>query len=456
MNLETNRVEYKEKLNDSLEKEAVAFLNSKGGEIYFGVKDNGTAVGIPNPDDIQLKIKDRLINNIRPSIMGLFDVFTKDMHGKTVVVVNIANGTETPYYIKQKGRSEAGCFIRVGSAVQPMTEEMIESLMSKRHPISLRNMASSVQDLKFAQLKIYYAEKDKELNEHFATNLGFRTSDGKYNQVAALFADENRFSIRFALWSGKDRTSKTFKKEEYGDRCLLTALSRIQDRMDVANLTQSKKQGLKPRLDKKYVDKNALREAIINAFVHNDYSHWDTPIFEVFEDRFEITTYGNPLDNMTEEAFFTGCSTPRNPEIMRIFQDLELVEHLGTGIPYIVGLYGRKAFQISKVGVRLTLRFDKSIEKEEKETILKSKEKSSQKTARKQPENDQKTARKQPEDVQKILKAISANPSISRQALAKLLNMTVYKVRTTLQKLKEQKQIRRVGADKGGHWEVIK
>jgi hypothetical protein len=55
------------------------------------------------PDDIQLKIKDRLINNIRPSIMGLFDIDTIMNGGKTVVVVRLAGGMERPYYIKQKG-----------------------------------------------------------------------------------------------------------------------------------------------------------------------------------------------------------------------------------------------------------------------------------------------------------------------------------------------------------------
>jgi len=59
MNLETNRIEYKEKLTDDLEKEVVAFLNSKGGDIYIGVKDDGAAVGVKNPDKIQLEIKIR-------------------------------------------------------------------------------------------------------------------------------------------------------------------------------------------------------------------------------------------------------------------------------------------------------------------------------------------------------------------------------------------------------------
>ncbi|MDR0978148.1 MAG: ATP-binding protein [Endomicrobium sp.] len=212
MNLETNRIEYKEKLTDDIEKEAVAFLNSKGGEIRIGVKNDGTVIGVKNPDELQLKIKDRLKDNIRPSILGLFDVFTQEIDGKMVVVVKLSSGTLTPYYIKQKGRSESGYFIRIGSSSQPMTEEMIEGLMAKRHPISLKNLQSSVQDLTFAQFKIYYAEKGKELNEHFARNLDFLTTEGKYNQLANMFADKNRVSIRFAQWSGKDRTSKSFKK----------------------------------------------------------------------------------------------------------------------------------------------------------------------------------------------------------------------------------------------------
>jgi predicted HTH transcriptional regulator len=101
---------------------------------------------------VQLKIKDRLINNIRPSIMGLFDILTKEQDGKTTIIVNVAGRAETPYYIKQKGRSEAGCFVRIGSSSQPMTEDMINKLMSKRHHLSLANIVSRHQDLEFEQL----------------------------------------------------------------------------------------------------------------------------------------------------------------------------------------------------------------------------------------------------------------------------------------------------------------
>ena len=72
---ESSRIEYKLELTDNLEKEVVAFLNYReGGFIYLGIDNSGSAVGLSDIDSDQLKIKDRLKNNILPSCMGLFDV----------------------------------------------------------------------------------------------------------------------------------------------------------------------------------------------------------------------------------------------------------------------------------------------------------------------------------------------------------------------------------------------
>ena len=79
---ESNRIELKRELNDGLEKEIVAFLNSReGGILYLGVDDNGRAIGVPQPDEVQLKVKDRLKNNILPSCMGLFDIVQEVKEG---------------------------------------------------------------------------------------------------------------------------------------------------------------------------------------------------------------------------------------------------------------------------------------------------------------------------------------------------------------------------------------
>ena len=97
---ENNRTEYKRELTPDLEKEVVAFLNYKyGGIIYIGINKDGNTVGVENPDELQLKIKDRLKNNILPSCMGLFDVIVEETDSKNIIKIIVASGPEKPYYI---------------------------------------------------------------------------------------------------------------------------------------------------------------------------------------------------------------------------------------------------------------------------------------------------------------------------------------------------------------------
>ena len=75
LNSEHQHLEFKRELNDKLEKEVVAFLNTHdGGVVLLGVDDTGQAVGLDGVDALQLQIKDRLKHNITRSTMGLFDL----------------------------------------------------------------------------------------------------------------------------------------------------------------------------------------------------------------------------------------------------------------------------------------------------------------------------------------------------------------------------------------------
>ena len=75
---ESNRIEFKAILNDKMEKEIVAFLNNKeGGILYIGLDDDGHPIGEFDLDATQLKIADRIKNNILPSTLGLFDIVTE-------------------------------------------------------------------------------------------------------------------------------------------------------------------------------------------------------------------------------------------------------------------------------------------------------------------------------------------------------------------------------------------
>lgn len=140
-----------------MEKEVVAFLNSReGGVIYIGVDKKGISVGADNADQEQLTIKDRLKNNILPSCMGLFDLVIEKREEKEVIKLIVAGGYEKPYYIKKYGLSEKGAFIRVGSSSEPMPTRQIEELFSKRVRNSIGKIKSPKSYLQFQQLHIYY------------------------------------------------------------------------------------------------------------------------------------------------------------------------------------------------------------------------------------------------------------------------------------------------------------
>lgn len=77
------------------------------------------------------------------------------------------------------------------------------------------------------------------------------------------------------------------------------------------------------------------------------------PKFEFFDDRIEITSFGSLPQGMTEKEFFEGYSVPRNKELMRVFRDLDLVEHLGSGVPRILNSYGKECFKFTENFLRM-------------------------------------------------------------------------------------------------------
>ena len=214
---ETNRIEFKSKVNDKLEKTVVGFLNnSEGRFISIGVDDEtGEPVGIEDIDGTQLKIIDRIKDSILPSTLGLFEVRIEEKDGEKIIVIAISSGTEKPYYIKKYGMSPKGSYIRVGNSTQEMSRNMIDDLYSRRVRNSLYKIQSPRQDLTFAQLRIFYEENGFKLNDNFAKNLELLTEDGKYNYNAYLFADNNGLSMKVAKYSGKDKID-LIENQEYG------------------------------------------------------------------------------------------------------------------------------------------------------------------------------------------------------------------------------------------------
>jgi predicted HTH transcriptional regulator len=347
---ESNRIELKRELTDALEKEVIAFLNYRdGGMIYIGIDDKTQEIiGVTDADTLQLKIKNRIKNNISPSTMGLFDVVAETRDEKKIVKITVAGGSEKPYYLSKMGMSAKGCYIRIGSASEPMPVRMIEDLFAGRIRNSIGTIKSRKQTLSFEQLKIYYSETPLKLNDRFARNLELLTEDGAYNYAAYLLSDVNGLSIKVAKYAGTDRVN-LIENEEYGYCSLVKATKAVLEKLKVENKTFAR---ITPN----------LREAVINAIIHNNYSNEVPPKFELFADRLEITSAGGLPSGFDEEEFFMGYSVPQNKELMRVFRDLDMVEQLGSGVPRILEHYPRRIYRFTPNFIRLVLPYAEGFE----------------------------------------------------------------------------------------------
>lgn len=181
----------------------------------------------------------------------------------------------------------------------------------------------------------------------------------------------------------------------------------------------------KERINKRLWDSVALREAIINAFVHNDFTNEVPPKFEIFPDRIEITSSGGLPEGLNQAEFFEGYSVPRNKELMRVFKDLGMVEQLGSGVPRILESYGKECFMFSDHFLRMSfpISADQLGGQEEKLT----------------------------ERQKEVLELIKADTGISRKQLSEKLNINQSAVQKHIDALKKKGVIYRE-SETTGYW----
>ena len=446
MQSETNRIENKEQLNEEFEQEVIAFLNYKeGGIIYVGINKNGQVAGVENTDLTQLQIKDRIKNNIQPSTLGLFDVTVETIENKEVIKVIISSGTEKPYYLRKKGRTPEGCYIRIGSSKDRMTERMIEEMFSKRIKNSLKEIEAPRQDLTFRQLKIHYEGNGMTLNDNFARNLNLLTDEGKYNYNAYLLADENNISIKLVKYLGTSKM-ELIENQEYGYCCLITATQRILDRLTAENTVYAKIE-YNGRKEVEMIDSKALKEAVINAMVHSDYTLTTTPIIELYSDRIEITSGGGLPQGLSQEEFLEGVTAPRNKELIRVFKDVDLIENIGSGVLRILDAYDKSCFKFMEHFLRVSFKYKENpFEYAIKNNV----------SANDTINDTLKDTIKLTKNEKEILSLIVNNNQITREGIVNELRLSDRTVSRAIKHLQDEKVIFREGSKKKGYWKILK
>lgn len=419
--IETERIEFKKILNDKLEKEVVGFLNTRhGGMIYIGVDDDGKVIGVNDIDKVELEIKDRIQQNISPSTIGLFEIITLEEDNKRYIQIIVSGGNQQPYYIKKFGMSSEGCYIRIGTSVEKMTDDLIMSLFEKREKKILTNILSPIKQLTFDFLIEKYKEKGYEIGENLLQQLEFYTENNEFNYVAFLFSEQNNLLFQYARYSNED-VFDLIEQKTFTNQSILKSALEIIDFLQMRNITYTK---IVPngREDIQKFNPIALREIVVNAIVHNDYRTNGMPTFEEFPNRFEISSFGGLPNGFTREDFLNGYSLPVNPTIIRIFRDLGLAERLGTGIRRVLKYYPKEIFKFSPNFIRVNIPFKMTNEIDERPTIL---------------------------------NLLKNNPYLTRKELANLLDKSESTVYRELTLLEKNGYIERIGSNKTGFWKVI-
>jgi len=421
-------------LNDKLEKEVVSFLNSpKGGYIYIGVSYDGAVLGVDAPGSVEHAVSDRLRVNISPNCLGITDVIPVEINGKKILKVVIARGTEKPYYLRLVGMTTAGCFIRSDNVIKQMDSDIVRSMSENIDTSSLKNIISPRNaDHTFAQLKIYYQERGIPVNDDLLKNLDLYTRDGKTNYAGYLLADSNKASLQVRKYYGTDN-SLLIETGEYGNCSLVKAFNRLMDKLEVENrtFTVSPEEGEVRHHD--LIDKSALKEAILNAVAHNDYTRDIMPTVEIYSDRLVITSFGGLPEGLSETDLLEGRSMPRNREIVRVFKDLGLTGYLGSGINTILEKYDRSVFNISENSFSVTFPFAlDAIPKFD------------------QPKKEKKLVRTK----DRILEIIQNDENITAAGIAEKAGVTKKAIEWHLKKLKASGILERLGSRKTGIWKV--
>ena len=105
------------------------------------------------------------------------------------------------------------------------------------------------------------------------------------------------------------------------------------------------------------IDSKALKEAVINAMVHSDYTLTTTPIIELYSDRIEITSGGGLPQGLSQEEFLEGVTAPRNKELIRVFKDVDLIENIGSGVLRILDAHDKSCFKFMEHFLRVSFKY---------------------------------------------------------------------------------------------------
>lgn len=337
MQRENKITEFKREYVEDIKNTVIAFANCDGGTIFIGVNDDGNICGVADVDGTLLQVTNAIRDTIRPDVTLFVSCNEEMMEGKSVIKITVQRGTARPYYLYKKGLRPAGVYVRQGASTVPATETAILHMIKETSGDSYEAARSLRQDLTFEKTKAFFEREKIAFGDTQMRTLHILDEDETYTNLGCLLSKQCSHTIKIAVFEGSQKT--IFK-----DRCeftgsLLSQLEEAFSYIDRYNRTRAEFSGLH-RIDMRDYPPEAIREALLNAIVHREYSFQASTLISIFDDRMEIVSVGGLIKGLSLDDILLGLSAPRNPNLANIFYRLHLIEAYGTGILKIKEAYG--------------------------------------------------------------------------------------------------------------------
>lgn len=346
---ETNLYDKKEKLEvnkpKSWLKSVSAFANGRGGKLIFGVRENNEILGL---DDYQ-KDSENISEIIKTKMDSIpeFDMEIKELESKIILILNIYQGKNTPYFVVDGGSRTA--YKRVGNQSVPATRIDLFNMSLKGQQVTYDALESDkkIQDVTFKELAIEYKKRTlTEFEEKDLNSFGLVNEEGHLTIAGSLFADGYQVyqsRVFCTRWNGLDKANglmDALDDQEFEGNIIYL----LKAAMDFVKRNSKKmwKKGPVYRIEYPEYPERAVQEGIVNALIHRDYSVIGSEVhLDIYDDRLEIYSPGGMYDSTFVQNIdpYKVSSSRRNPVLADLFARMDLMERRGSGLRKIIEAY---------------------------------------------------------------------------------------------------------------------
>ena len=336
--MESQTVEYKSDIpikSNPFKAEIVAFLNTNDGTIFLGFDDDGTL--IPEKIDQYKQWESWISDWIHSAFNVPVQKFVTIEVSAQNFAIHIKQGDKPPYYYKDgEGFNSKGIYIRNGSSKRRATDDEVRRMLKAQVANEFESEPSSVQK----SLTFHYLQ-DKLLDNNIvfdSKGLRLQNIDNQYNNGALLLSEQNSRVTKIAVIDGLDMSADFLAKKEFNGS-LIKQIDMTLEYISLLNDRRVSFTGAAARLEHESYPSKAIREAVINAYAHRDYSLSADIKVEVYDDRIEIFSAGGLPDGLSVSDIKEGISAQRNPNVVHVLDKINYIENFATGIRRILASY---------------------------------------------------------------------------------------------------------------------